>query len=205
MVESMSDNERPLVGSRAVHRNPLCAGWRRPSDEKNCLLRCCTAVAFPADCCVLQMLPGSLFVNLTGVFIAGNQAAGDEVHCWAIVQPPLIVVEDAALLLGFNCRPKLNWSRCMGFASYNQDPCKVLIQIKNCIAVLVHHRHHHMQQGKSKIIINYNNIIFQQIISIGKPQSATDFCEWYFDSDLRQKWRERKVKSTKGPPVGCQA
>ena len=54
------------------------------------------------------MLPLPVFVNLTGLFIAGNEAAGDEVDCWAIVQPPLIVVEDAALLLRFNCRPKLN-------------------------------------------------------------------------------------------------
>ena len=124
---SMSHCERSLMGSWTVHGDPFGgAVWIvNGSDEKDSVLRCCTAVVFPLDCCVLQMLPGSLSVDLTSVEIASNKATRDEVHRWAKPHPPWIVIEDAAPLLWISSRPNLNRLSCSTInASYDQDPCK---------------------------------------------------------------------------------
>ena len=122
----MPDSERALLRSRPVHRNPLSGVCTiHSSDEENSIFPCCAAVESPVDCCVLQMPPRPILVDLTGVPEAGNQAAGDEVHRW-IVHLPLIVGEEAAPLPWISSRPKLN-RLIIRKASYNQDPCKVLI------------------------------------------------------------------------------
>ena len=97
------------------------------SDEENRIFRCDTAVSCPPGCCVLQMMPRPVLVNLTDPVIAGNQAAGDEVHRWAVEHLPWIVVKDAAPTLWISCWPKLNGLRCTSntVASYDQDPCNV--------------------------------------------------------------------------------
>ena len=100
----------------------------------------------PSDCRVLQMLPRSILENLTGVEVAGNQAARYEVHRWAVPHLPWIVVEDAAPLLWISSRPDLNRLRCTCIyrdASDDQDPCKVLIWSTLWIVVSVHKHHHH--------------------------------------------------------------
>ena len=78
------------------------------SDEKDSVVRCCTAVVRPGGCCVLQMLPQSPSVDVTAPAIAGNQVAGDEVHRWANVHLPWVILEEAASLLWISSRPKLN-------------------------------------------------------------------------------------------------
>ena len=102
----MSNCKWALLGISLVQGNPFSSGNFREyiiiSDEENGVLRCCTAVALPEGCYVLQMLPGPLLINLAGVSIAGNQAAGDEAHRWAILHRPWIVVEDTAPLLGIS-------------------------------------------------------------------------------------------------------
>ena len=111
MLISMPECEWPWLGSRPVHWDQLSRVCMKSSDEENSVLRCCGAVLLPPDCCVLQMLPRPVSVDLTGVQVAGNQAAGDEVHRWE-VHPPWIVLEDAAPILWISCRPKLNRFRC---------------------------------------------------------------------------------------------
>ena len=88
-------------------------------DEEDSALPCRTAVQSPPGRCILQVLPGSrgrgrvtIFKNLTGVGIAGNEAesaeaVGDEVDCWAVPHLSWIGVEDTALPL-VKSRPKLN-------------------------------------------------------------------------------------------------
>ena len=81
---------------------------RNSSNEEDGIFTCSNAVAYPGDCCVLQMLPHSILENLASVEVASNQAVRDEVHCWAISHQPWIVTEDAAPQLWISSRPKLN-------------------------------------------------------------------------------------------------
>ena len=141
---SMLDCEWARTGSRSVHGDPFGGVWIISSNKKNCLFRCRTAVVNPADCCVQQMPPRSFFVNLTGVVIADNQGTRVEVCSCTIAHLPWEVVEDAAPLLGITSRPKLNRSRCsFTFASYHQDPCKVIVWSTICIDVSVQNHHDH--------------------------------------------------------------
>ena len=118
MVGSVSDCEWARSARRSIHWYPLSCVWIRSTDEENSIFCCRAAVVSSFDCCVLQMLPRSLFINLTGVLIASNQVARHKVHCWVPLHRSWIVLEDTA--------PLLNWPRCRWWlASYDQESPKV--------------------------------------------------------------------------------
>ena len=128
MFHSMSHSERAFLGRRAVQRNPFRGSWIDSADEKDRVFRCRTAVISPGGSSVLKMLPWPLLIKFTGVSVASNQVAGDEVHLWAFHHLPWIVVEDTAPLLWISSRPNLNWFLWIPpKPSYDQDSCMVLI------------------------------------------------------------------------------
>ena len=76
----MPYSERPRRGIRAVNRDEFSGVSLLTSDQQHLVAEGNGAVEEPVDCHVLQMIPGSLLVDLASRGVTSHYLVGDQVR-----------------------------------------------------------------------------------------------------------------------------